>query len=154
MCSGAGAEQRKSACGLEGAPVESILWFDTNEGPRLMLSSVGYIVNNIRCGVIFSRRSVDAAQKRFNPPSWRIFGLAGLSNSGRYIVETMARSGAVRLSNVRQVGSSVQDTSANCGAGSLVSLAFAELTRSHAQWAYQWRHGWTKSMESKTDTVM
>ena len=154
MCSDAVAEQRKSAHGIEGAPVEPILWFDTNERPRLVLSYMGYIVNNARCSVILYRQSVDAAQKRFNPPSWRIFGLAGLSNSGRYIVEMMARSGAARLSNAHQVGPSVQDTSANYGAGSLGSLAFAELTRSLAQWASQWRRGWMKSMKSKTETVM
>lgn len=152
-CAGTVVELRTWADGIHGAPVEPIFWFDTHNLPRLMLSDMGYIVNNTRCSVRLSRRSVEAAQKRFNPPSWRIFGLAGSSIFGRYIVETMARSGAAQLLNAQQGVSSAQDTLANCGAGLLGNPAFAELTRSLAQWASRWSCGWTKMTERRTEIV-
>lgn len=131
-----------------------IFGFDRNVNPRLRFFGMRHIVDIGRFNVFALVQAVKAGQKRFNPPSWRIFGHADLSSFWNYTVEMMAQSGAAQPSNVLPAGSSTLGTSANSGEGSSKSQAFAEFTPSLGRWESRWMRGWMRRILSARNRAM
>ena len=135
-------EPYKGACAKRFVGSRSFVWFDRDIKPRLLCLSMRHVVDIGRFNVFVPVQAVQSAQKRFNPPSWRIFGRGNLNICWSYIVEMMAQSGVARPSNVLPGGSSTPDTSANSDGESSKSRAFAGFMRFLGQWEYRWMRGW------------